>query len=274
MNECHGNTLVLGASREGGTGWAIAEALAKDGHHVTVGARSREGIERLAARIGGTAVACDATVETDVARLLDAAVAARGPLDAAVLVAGEGVIGNIDDMPRAEFERCLQLNFHAPVYFVRHAARRLRDEGSIVLMSSIAATNPWQGYFAYGAAKAAVHALVRYAALEYAPRRIRVNAVCPGPIETAEAAERLHRNPNVAEALTREVPLGRRPTTAEVAEAVTWFAMRAGAITGEWLRVDGGLHLRRPPSPQEMGAAVQRDATLRKSGKTTQTPTA
>ena len=85
--------------------------------------------------------ACDATVETDVARLLDAVVAAHGPLDSAVLVAGEGVIGNIDDMPQAEFERCMQLNFYAPVYFLRHAARRLRDGGSIVLMTSIAATN-------------------------------------------------------------------------------------------------------------------------------------
>ena len=196
MSEQIGNSVVLGASREGGTGWAIAEALAGKENHVTVAARSRQGIERLASKIGGTAVACDATVETDVARLLDAVVAAHGPLDSAVLVAGEGVIGNIDDMPQAEFERCMQLNFYAPVYFLRHAARRLRDGGSIVLMTSIAATNPWQGYFAYGSAKAAVHTLVRYAALEYAPRRIRVNAVCPGPIETVEAVERLRGNPS------------------------------------------------------------------------------
>jgi NAD(P)-dependent dehydrogenase (short-subunit alcohol dehydrogenase family) len=265
MTDGHGPVVVLGASREGGTGWAIAEALSRQGRHVTVGARTRAGIDRLAAQIDGTATACDATVEGDVARFVDAAVAARGPLESAVLVAGEGVVGNIDDMPEAEFERCLRLNLYAPVYFVRHAARRLRDGGSIVLMTSIAATNPWQGYFAYGAAKAAVHALVGYAALEYAPRRIRVNAVCPGPIETAEAAERLRRNPHVAEALTRETPLGRRATAAEVAEAVAWLALGAPAITGEWLQVNGGLHLRRPPSAAEMSAAAQRDAAAREA---------
>ena len=66
------------------------------------------------------------------------------------------------------------------------------------------------------------------------------------------------------------MPLGRRPTAVEVAEAVTWFATSAAAITGEWLQVDSGLHLRRPPSPQEMETAAQRDAELRRAARTAQ----
>lgn len=253
------HALVLGASRDGGTGCAIAEALAAAGVRVTVGARTIAPLEVLARRIGGTAIRCDATVESEVEELVARAADAAGPIDAAVLVAGEGMVGDIESMPAVEFERCLQLNLYAPVYFVRHVARRMRDGGSVVLLTSIAATHPWEGYFAYGAAKAAVHSLVEYAALEYAPRGIRVNAACPGPIQTTEAEARLRRSPHVAGALLRETPLGRRPTAAEVAETVAWLALHAAAITGEWVQINGGLHLRRAPTREEMNAAVARD---------------
>jgi NAD(P)-dependent dehydrogenase (short-subunit alcohol dehydrogenase family) len=271
MKGNRGNAVVLGASREGGTGWAISEAMTASSLHVTVAARSRAGIEKLATKIGGTAIVCDATVEHDIATMLDAVVAERGPIDAAVLVAGAGITGTIDGISATDLQHALALNFFAPVYFVRHVARRMRDGGSIVLMTSIAATNAWPGYFAYGSAKAAVHTLVKYAALEYAPRAIRVNAVCPGPIETAEASVRLGKNPHLVAALAREVPLQRRASTGEVAEAIVWFATHAHCVTGEWLHVDGGLHLRRPPFPDEFEAAMQkgdRQAAKPSSGET------
>jgi NAD(P)-dependent dehydrogenase (short-subunit alcohol dehydrogenase family) len=247
---------VLGASKEQGTGWAIAEWLARAGCSVTVGARGTEAIRRLAAQIGGRAVGCDATKVSDV-EAFAAAAAADGPLDAAILVAGEGVQGTIDAIPEAELERALRLNLVAPVYFLRHHARRMADGGGLVLMSSVAATNPWPGYFSYGAAKAGVQALVRYAALEYAPRRIRVNAVIPGPIRTPTASP-LFSNDHLREALLREVPLGATATTADVADACGWLALGAAAITGECLHIDGGMHLRRPPFPEELQAALQK----------------
>lgn len=251
------NAVVLGASKEGGTGWAIAEVLAKRGLKVTVGARRRAGIDKLAQAIGGTAVICDVTSEAQVEVMAEAAInTGNGPIDTAILAAGEGVRGNIDTIAESELQRALALNLHGPVYFLRHMARRMKDGGSIVLMSTIAATNPWPGYFAYGCAKAAVQTLVKYAALEYASRGIRVNAVIPGPIQTPTAASILS-NPNLRNALFREIPLGRTSTTQEVAEAVAWFAMGAGCITGECLHVDGGMHLRRPPYPDELQAALQ-----------------
>jgi len=257
MKRTEGNAVVLGASKEGGTGWAIAAALAESGLHVCVGARSRAGISRLAASIGGTAITCDATLEDSVSAMADTAVGSgRGLLETAVLAAGEGVRGTIEDISDAELQRAVTLNFLAPVYFVRHMARRMKDGGSIVLMTSIAATKPWPGYFAYGSAKAAVHTLVQYAALEYASRGIRINAVCPGPIQTPTASALLS-NPDLKAALFREVPLGRTTTTEEVAEAVLWFALGARWITGEWLHVDGGMHLRRPPFPDELEAALE-----------------
>lgn len=214
----------------------------------------------LGRTIDATAVPCDVTVEAQVEAFAEAAVrAGSGPIDAAILVAGEGVRGQIDDIGESEWQRAIALNLTGPVYFVRHVARRMRDGGSIVLMSSIAATNPWPGYFSYGSAKAALQALVKYAALEYASRGIRVNAVIPGPIETPTASATLS-DPNLRKAVFREIPLGRTATTKEVAAAAVWFATGAPWITGECVHVDGGMHLRRPPFPDELQTALRQSA--------------
>ena len=259
MDEVRPRVAVLGASKEGGTGWAIAELLARQGCDVTVGARSTGEITRLASALGGRAVTCDATRESDV-EAFAAAAASDGPLAAAILVAGEGVRGSIDAIDPAEFERSIRLNLVAPVYFLRHLARHLADGGGLVLMSSIAASNPWPGYFSYGAAKAGVETLVRYGALEYGPRGIRVNAVVPGPIRTSTDSV-LFSNIFLREALEREVPLGQTAAVDEVAEAAVWLALHARSVTGESLRVDGGMHLRRPPFPDELQAALEKSKT-------------
>ena len=254
MTDRQRRAAVLGASEEGGTGWAIAHALAAQGFVVTVGARRREGIEKLAVEIGGTALTCDATVEEEVARFCAAAGQASG-LDCGVLVAGGGGQGTIDDLSAQALADCMKLNFEAPFYFARHAARAMNDNGSIVLMSSIAATNPWSGYVAYGCAKSAMQTLVRYAALEYGPRGIRVNAVCPGPISTP-AAGHLLAHPKAGPIVAAEVPLGRCVRPEEVAEAVAWLGTSPGWITGETIHTDGGMFLRRPPHVPELRAAM------------------
>lgn len=251
------NILVLGASKEGGTGWEIARELARDGAHLTVAARSAAGIEKLAGEIGGTAVTCDATSEDDIRNMVArAAQAGGGKLDAAVLVAGEGTSGNIDDISDEMLHHTFQLNYFAAVYFLRHAARAMKDGGSIVLMSSIAAARPWRGYFSYGSAKAALETLVRYAALEYAPRGIRVNAVAPGPIQTAASAAR-HNDPDMGQVFAQEIPLGRTVRAGEVAEVVAWLANGAPWVTGETISVDGGMHLRRAPDPEALQEATR-----------------
>ena len=244
--------LVLGASAENGTGWSIAQLLAKEGASLAVGARSQDGIAKLASQINAYAIRCDCTIEAEVAAMADAAViSCGGNLDAAVLVAGDGVLGTVDAISEAELQRATSLNYTAAVYFVRHMARRMNDHGSIVLMSSVVATRPWPGYFAYACAKSAVQTLVEYAALEYAPRGIRINAVIPSPIQTPAALKFLSV-PQVQKALYREIPLGRAVLPSEVAEAVVWLATRAASITGVSLFVDGGMHLRRPPFPDEL----------------------
>lgn len=248
--------VVLGASVPGGTGWATAQALAAHGFAVVAGARRIEPASALADAIGGQAIRCDATDASQVASL--AAEAGRdGPIAAAVLSAGEGVSGHIDDISDADFDHALKLNYVSAVTFVRHMARHMAPGGSIVLISSIAAARPWPGYFAYGCAKAALETLVRYAAIEYAPKGIRINAVCPGPIAPVPDAAPSPRLQPVSDLIDRAMPLGRRVTPAEVAEAIRWLVTGATSTTGEIIHLDGGLHLGRPPYPDEIAAALR-----------------
>ncbi len=248
--------LVLGASKKDGTGWTIAKALAAQDLHVTVGARSKTGIEELAQLINGTAITCDVLKEQDIENIAQKAVSPNNEkIDFAVLVAGEGMGGDIDSISDDQLHQTFQLNYFAAVYFLRHVARNMTDGGSIILMSTIAAARPWPGYFSYGCAKAALETLVKYAALEYAPRGIRVNAVAPGPIQTPESKSR-HNSPGIKAVMGEEIPLGRTVLPEEVAQSIIWLGLNAPWVTGETIHIDGGMHLRRPPDPEKLKAAA------------------
>jgi NAD(P)-dependent dehydrogenase (short-subunit alcohol dehydrogenase family) len=242
--------VVLGASAEGGTGWAIAEALAAHGARVVVGARSIEPLRRLADRIGGTAVACDAASEDDVKALAETVGSKHGRLDIAVNCAALPVQGPIASMTREKLQAGIDVNYFGQVYFIKYMAERMKQGGSIVIISSIASTHPDGNFVAYACAKAATNCLVRYAAIEYGPRDIRVNAVLPGPIDSHMAREAF-QDPRMRRAYEREIPLGRIGTPEDFADVTLWLAGRA-YVTGLSLQVNGGMHLGRMPHLDEL----------------------
>jgi NAD(P)-dependent dehydrogenase (short-subunit alcohol dehydrogenase family) len=242
--------VVLGASAEGGTGWAIAEALAAQGAKVVVGARSLEPLQRLAARIGGKAVACDAGNEDQVAALAKAALDNYGRLDVAVNSAGLPVMMLIDKTQQADLEAAIRINFYGNVYFVRHMAAAIGSNGSIVIISSMSATHPVFPHYAYACSKAAADCLVRYAALEYGARGIRVNSILPGAIQS-EMAREAFATPGFEAAYLREIPLERVGQPEDFANAVLWLA-GPSYITGVNLQVNGGNHLTRFPKLSEL----------------------
>jgi NAD(P)-dependent dehydrogenase (short-subunit alcohol dehydrogenase family) len=159
--------VVLGASAEGGTGWAIAEALAEAGAKVVVAARSMGDLERLADKIGGLAVQCDAGVPKDIEALARAAADAYGTIDIAVNSAALPVISMIADATHEQLQRGVEVNYFAHVYFIRHMTQIMNNGGSITLISSNSTVQPQLPHFAYACAKAATDCLVGYAALEY-----------------------------------------------------------------------------------------------------------
>lgn len=242
--------VILGASAEGGMGWTTAEALAARGAKVVVGARSFAPLKVLADRIGGTAVRCDATEEAQVAALAEAAVATYGKVDIAVNSAGQPVMGRIAEATTENLLSGVRGNYFTHVYFIKHMAQAIGSNGSIVIVSSICSTHPDGWFFAYGCAKAAADCLVRYAALEYGPRNIRVNSILPGPTLTY-LTRAVHDDPAMNAANIRNIPLKRIGHATDMANAILWLAGPA-YITGVNLDVNGGLQLGRMPFEDEL----------------------
>nr|WP_087574896.1 SDR family oxidoreductase [Sphingomonas sp. CDS-1] len=252
--------VVLGASAEGGTGWAIAEALAEAGAKVVVAARSMGDLQRLADKIGGLAVQCDAGSEADIAALARAAADAHGAIDIAVNSAALPVISLIKDVTMEQLQQGVEVNYFAHVHFIRHMTDVMNDGGSITLISSNSTVQPQPPHFAYACAKAATDCLVGYAALEYGHRGIRVNSLLPGPIKSALASG-LFSIPGVEEIYASHVPLGRIGLPRDYADTVV-FLSGPTYITGVNLPVSGGNHLTGMPRLEEIesGADAYRSA--------------
>jgi NAD(P)-dependent dehydrogenase (short-subunit alcohol dehydrogenase family) len=243
--------VVLGASARGGTGWATAELARRRGAEVVVVARRFDAVRELADSVAGLAVRCDARIEAEVAALAEAAVARFGTIDIAVLAAGEPVAGSIDAAEDAVWDAAWSANFMAAVYFVRHMARAMRDGGAISLVTTLAVSKATAGNAPYASAKAACDALIRHAAIEYAPRGIRVNGVAAGHIDSPMSAA-VKAMPEMWALFMREVPLHRPVAPAEIGAACLWLASPEAAVTGAVIPVDNGSHLLRLPQADEM----------------------
>jgi len=251
--------LVLGASAEAGTGWAIAERFAAEGARVIVAARREEPLRKLAGQIGGIAQRCDLASEADITALAERAVAEFGSLDIAVNAGGLPVGGTIANTPLADVETSMQVNFFGSLHFIRQMAKAMPNGGSIILFSSMAATHPLEYVYGYACAKAAADCLVRYAAQEYGPRGIKVNSILPGAIRS-EMSGPLWAVEGMERSWANEVPLGRIGTPADFADAALWLA-GPSFVTGLNLQVSGGNQIGRFPTTAERPALAGVDPT-------------
>lgn len=232
--------VVGGAS---GIGRATAHALAADGCRVTVADRNADGARAVAAELGEphTAAGVEVTDEASVRQLFDDA----GPLDVVVNTAGFSGFAPIADLPAEQFREVVDVCLTGAFLVIKHAGAGLRDGGALVSLSSLNARQPAVGMSAYCAAKAGLSMLTQVAALELAPRRIRVNAVAPGFVHTP-LTEPAAAIPGVLDDYLANTPLGRAGTPEDVAAAVV-FLCSASWLTGEVLDLNGGAHLLRYP---------------------------
>ncbi len=242
--------VVLGASQRNGSGWVAAQRLAREGAKVFIAARRLAKVQELADEIGGTAVRCDAGVEDEVSAFVEAAAGHAGRIDLAVAAVGQGSLGSIDASDSMMVMEALRVNFVGPFQFVRYAARNMEPGSTATLFSSITSTDVLPGAVAYSCAKAALNSFVRYAAVEYAERGIRVNAIKAGILEGPQAER--WRRAGMFDRFLKEVPLGAAATPDELAAMIVWLATDARSVTGEVIHVDGGSHLRRQLFPDEM----------------------
>jgi NAD(P)-dependent dehydrogenase (short-subunit alcohol dehydrogenase family) len=227
-----GQIIVTGASR--GIGEAIAVELDRRGFRVA--ALSRSGTCPVGAR-----VVCDVTNETSVASAI-AEVAAKGPIIGLVNNAGAHEASPSAGLSLAEFEKCMRLNASAVLVACREVYPHLKQSGDalIVNIGSFFDKLAVAENLAYCASKAAVGAITRCLAAEWAKDGIRVLDVAPGYIETELNREFL-ANPKVQGWLAQRVPVGRPGAATEVGRLVgALYAERIGFLTGETIYIDGG----------------------------------
>ncbi|QDQ93020.1 SDR family oxidoreductase [Rhodococcus sp. WB9] len=236
--------VVGGAS---GIGAAIARALAVDGALVTVADRNIAMARELAAELGPPhdALEVNVTDESSVQDLFATAHARRGRLDIAVNSAGLSVAGSVTDLPVDKFRLVVDVCLTGAFLVVKHAARAMDDGGVIISLSSLNARQPGTGMSAYCSAKAGLAMLTEVAALELAPRGIRVNAIAPGIVMTPLTTPSMSV-PGVEDDYLANTPLGRSGTPEEIAEAAVYMT-HASWLTGESLDLNGGAHLVKYP---------------------------
>jgi len=233
--------LVTGAT--GGLGWAISEVLHQEGAAVYLTDIDRDRGESLAQELGDRArfVHLDVTDEASWSAALAVLEDAGSRLTTLVNCAGAALKRPLVDTSVEDFRRILELNLTGTFLGIRIAGRHLVEGGSIVNISSLNGVLPTAGLGAYVASKAAVSALTRVAALELADRRITVNAVSPGSIETAITDSQDFADTDW-DAYVKTIPLGRRGAPVEVAQAVLYLvAEESRYVTGANLVIDGGI---------------------------------
>lgn len=237
--------LVLGGNS--GMGLAAARAFAAEGGTVHLTGRNQATIDAAVASIpGATGHAADIADIAASERVVEAVEAAHGRIDVLYINAGVGGFAPLEGITEADWDHVHSINLKGCVFALQKAVRIMGEGGAIVVTGSIGAHGALEGNGTYAAAKAGLAMAMKVFAKELLPRKIRLNMVSPGPIDTPL----LHRNPGMGpedvarlkDMMIAHIPMHRMGESEEVAKAVLFLASDdASFITGTDLLVDGGL---------------------------------
>jgi NAD(P)-dependent dehydrogenase (short-subunit alcohol dehydrogenase family) len=239
--------LVTGAST--GIGRATALAFGREGANVVVSDVDVERGEKVAAEVANLGVdsifvRADVSQPEDARHLVGRAIGHFGCLDYAVNNAGiEGEQAATHECPVENWGRTIGINLTGVFLCMQAEIPAMLDlgHGSIVNVASIAGLVGFAGIPAYTASKHGVIGLTKSAALEYATEGIRVNAVCPGVIDTEMVDRFTHHEQQAVEQMLQLEPVGRMGTADEVADGIVWLCSnRASFVTGQAIAIDGG----------------------------------
>jgi 3-oxoacyl-[acyl-carrier protein] reductase len=238
--------LVTGASK--GIGAEIARRLAADGASVVVNySSSKAGADQVVESItkaGGKAIAvqADVSTETDVLRMYAEIRQALGPVDILVNNAGIYEFASIEEFTEAHYRRQFDLNVLGLLLVTREVVKQIGpDGGSIVNIGSVVATAAPPATSVYSATKAAVDTITMSLAAELGPKRIRVNSVNPGMVETEGTHSQGITESDFAKQITAQTPLGRLGLPNDIAPVVSFLASdESGWVTGQRIIVSGG----------------------------------
>jgi len=246
MNKLEGKIAVITGGNSG-IGLATAKHFIAEGAYVFVTGRRQQALDTAVSEIGKnvTGIQGDVSNLVDLDRLYSIVKQQKGHIDILFANAGLGEFARLGHISEEHFDRTFSVNVKGLLFTVQKAIPLFKDEGgSIILNSSIAASKGVEGFSVYSASKAAIRSFARTWTVDLRHRKIRVNAVSPGPIDTKalnDLMENEEHSRQLKKDLVSTVPLRRMGTPDEVAKVVTFLASdESSYITGIELFVDGG----------------------------------
>src|SRR5467141_1402116 len=254
MNLSFENKVVLVTGAASGLGLATAKAFAESGASVVLADWNEKDAQSAAQELEEAdhktlAVRCDVSDDAQVDAMVKQTVATFGRLDAAYNNAGvQNVLAETADTAREDYDRVMGINLQGVWSCMKFELQQMRKQGSgaIVNCSSLGGRVVGAERGIYHAAKHGVLGFSKSAALEYAARGIRINAICPGLIWTPMADQMVAAGQGEAlKAMEKSIPMGRVGRPEEIAEAVLWLCSDAASyVTGQSISVDGGFIMR------------------------------
>ncbi|UGA45300.1 glucose 1-dehydrogenase [Bradyrhizobium quebecense] len=253
MNISFDNQVALVTGAGSGLGLAAAKAFAEAGAAVVLADINEMAVASAAAELSARghktlAIRCDVANDAEVEAMVERTVATFGRLDAAYNNAGiQNVVAEAAEASREDFDRVMSVNLRGVWSCMKFELRQMLRQGSgaIVNCSSIGGLVGGAKRGSYQASKHGVLGLTKSAALDYAAKGIRINAVCPGIIHTAMLDRMMQTQADALGAMLKDVPIGRLGRPEEIANAVLWLCSSAASfMVGHALTVDGGYTIR------------------------------
>lgn len=239
MKNLKGKIAVITGGNSG-IGYATAKKLKENGAHIIITGRRKEAIEKAADELNATAKIADQSKLNDIENLVSQVKEQFGKVDILLINAGITKFSTIEQTTESLFDEIMNVNFKGAFFTLSRFIPLLNDGASVIMLSSTSATISPQSASIYAASKAAINAVVKIAALELASRKIRINAVSPGPIAT-EIMDKIGLNDELENHLIQSIPLGRMGKAEEVADMIHYLTSEnAGFVTGANFLVDGG----------------------------------
>ncbi len=246
MSTLKGKIAVVTGGNSG-IGYATAKKLTEDGATVIITGRSAERVQKAASELNITGIVADVSDLSAIDNLVEQVKNQFGNIDILFVNAGIFSPAPIGQISEEMFDNQMGINFKGAVFTVEKFIPILNDEASIINLSSINAYTGMPNTAIYAASKAALNSYTRTAATELAPRKIRINAVNPGPVETPifeKTGMPEDQLKEFAQAIKNRIPLGRFGKPEDIANLVAFLASDiASFITGGEYNIDGGTNI-------------------------------